>query len=129
MIVVDSSVWIDHLRDRLSPQVAAFRSVEPDSIVAGDLIVLEVLRGLSSEAEAVTLARKFEAYGISPMLDGRLAAIAAGYYRALRGRGITVRNSVDLIVATYCIEHGHHLLHQDRDFGGFEMHLGLRVVR
>ena len=77
MIVVDSSVWIDHLRDRLSPQVAAFRSIEPDSIVAGDLIVLEVLRGLSSEAEAVTLARKFEAVAneIGEVLDLRLLVI------------------------------------------------------
>lgn len=129
MIVVDSSVWIEHLRNRPSVEVAALRTIRPDSIVAGDLIVLEVLRGLASEKEAVSLARKFDAYGITPMLDPRIAIIAAAYYRALRAQGITVRKTVDLIIATFCIERGHQLLHRDRDFDPFVTRFGLKVFQ
>jgi predicted nucleic acid-binding protein len=129
MIVVDSSVWINHFRDTQSRQVLTLREIEPDSIIAGDLIILEVLRGLRTEEDAVTLQRKFDSYGVTPMLDPRLAFIGAAYYRALRSRGVTVKRLADLIIATYCIELGHHLLHQDRDFDAFETHLGLRIVK
>ncbi len=129
MIVVDSSVWINHFRDIPSEEVLSLRQIEPDSIIAGDLIVLEVLRGLDSEEDAVTLQRKFGAYGVTPMLDPKLAFIGAAYYHALRSRGVTVKRLADLIIATYCIELGHYLLHQDRDFNHFERHLGLRVIR
>lgn len=129
MIVVDSSVWIDHFRDHHTDEVARFRALAPDAILVGDVIVLELLRGLDSEKEAVQLQRKFDAYGVASMLDARLAYIGAAYYRALRRRGITVRTLADLAIATYCIENGHHLLHRDRDFEPFERHLGLRVLR
>ena len=129
MIVVDSSVWINHFRDRPSPQVSLFRTMLPDGILVGDIIVLEVLRGLSSERDAVTLQRKFEAYGITQTLDPELALLGAAHYRALRRRGITVRTLADLAIATFCIERGHNLLHQDRDFDHFERHLGLKVWR
>ena len=128
MIVVDSSVWIGHFKDIESEQVLTLRRTPADSIVAGDIIVLEVLRGFSSEEQAVRFQRKFDAYGITSMLDPRLAVIGAAYYRALRRRGVTIRTVADLIIATFCIENGHHLLHQDRDFDHFERHLGLRVL-
>jgi predicted nucleic acid-binding protein len=95
--------------------------------VAGDLIVLEVLRGVRSEQQALELQRSFVAYGIVPMLDPELAVIGAAHYRRLRGLGITVSKLADLMIATYCIERGHHLLHQDKDFAPFERHLGLQV--
>lgn len=129
MIVVDSSVWIHHFRDLYSPQVSLFRQIAPNSIVAGDVIVLEVLRGLDSERAAVALQRKFDAYGVISMLDAELAATGAAYYRSLRRRGITIRKLADLIIATFCIERRHQLLHQDRDFDHFERHLGLRIAR
>jgi len=129
VIVVDSSVWIDHFRDTQSESVVTLRAIEPDSIVAGDLIVLEVLRGLNAEKDAVTLQQKFSAYGVTRMLDPRLAFVGAAHYRALRSRGITVKRLADLIIATYCIELSHHLLHRDRDFDHFERHLGLKVLR
>ncbi|MEO7221160.1 MAG: PIN domain-containing protein [Devosia sp.] len=129
MIVVDSSVWIAHLRDEVSTQVTTLRAIRPTLIVMGDVILLEVLRGLGSEREAEVLGRKFAAYGVVSMLDHDLAAIGAANYRALRRLGVTVRTVPDIIIATYCIEHGQELLHQDRDFDHFERHLGLHVVR
>ena len=67
-------------------------------------------------------------YGITPMLDPEIAVLAATNFRRLRSLGVTIRSSVDLVVATYCLAHGHQLLHDDRDFDHFERHLGLRVL-
>lgn len=129
MIVVDSSVWIDHFRDTPTPWVVRFRSLPPEDILVGDIIVLELLRGLDREEEAVRLQQKFDAYGVESMLDPRLAYTGAAYYRALRRRGVTIRTLADLAIATYCIENRHRLLHSDRDFEPFERYLGLRVLR
>lgn len=63
------------------------------------------------------------------MLGPEIAVKAATNYRRLRERGVTVRKTIDTIIATFCIEYGHQLLHQDRDFFYFEKHLGLRVVQ
>ena len=62
------------------------------------------------------------------MLDPDLAVRAARNVRALRGRGITVRKTMDIIIGTFCIERGHQLLHEDRDFLPMARHLGLRVL-
>ncbi len=130
MIVVDSSVWIDQLRGANSREVHLLETLpRPHEIVVGDLIVLEVIQGARSEREAAFLEHGFQRHGITRMLDGRLAIAAASHYRQLRGLGITVRKTVDLVIATFCMAHGHHLLHRDRDFGPFEQHLGLTVIR
>jgi predicted nucleic acid-binding protein len=129
VIVVDSSVWIAHFKDSQTEQVAHFRALAPEMIVVGDVIVLELLRGLDSEKHAIELQRKLDAYGVETMLSPRLAYIGAAYYRTLRQRGVTIRTFADLVIATYCIENGHHLLHSDRDFDPFQRYLGLRVLR
>jgi hypothetical protein len=129
MIVVDSSVWISNIRRIDTAQVQLLRSARQRSIIAGDIVVLEVLRGVRDEREAARQHVRFKAYGITPMLSPSLALAAAAKYRKLRALGITVSKTVDLIVATFCIEGGHHLLHQDRDFDHFEVHLGLRIAR
>lgn len=129
MIVVDTSVWIDNLNGETTPQTRLLFSIEPDSIIAGDIVVAEVLRGMDLEREAIALQQKFVAYGITPMLNPQLALTGVAYCRSLRRRGVTVRTLADLMIATFCIEHGHHLLHDDRDFDHFEQHLGLKVLR
>ncbi len=57
-----------------------------------------------------------------------IAVAAAENYRILRTKGITVRKTIDCLIATFCIREGHELLHRDRDFDPFEMHLGLQVI-
>jgi len=130
MIVVDSSVWIDHLNDIATPEVETLRGVvglEP--ILMGDLILCEVLQGLRTDGEAAQVERALRRFQVASMLDADLAVRAAQFYRLLRGKGITIRKTIDLIIATFCIERGHALLHADRDFDPFERHLGLRVLR
>ncbi len=129
MILVDSSVWIDHLRSRATRQVLQLRSMMSSTpLLVGDLILCEILRGLRSDAEARLVERGFHQYEIIALSDPALAVIAAINYRFLRARGVTVRKLADLIIGTFCIERGHVLLHSDRDFEPMERLLGLRTV-
>lgn len=130
MIVVDTSVWIGHLRDTPLPGVARLRAAfGAEPIVVGDLILLELLQGAADEAQAAAMERHLRAFVIVRMLDDGLAVRAATHYRALRAHGITVRKTIDVVIGTYCIEHGLPLLHNDRDFDPMEQHLGLIVAR
>lgn len=129
MIVVDSSVWIDYLRDRRTERAAQFDALlgrEP--ILVGDVILCEVLQGVRSETEATRTEALLRGFDIAQMLDADLAVAAAANYRRLRSLGVTIRKTVDLIIGTFCIERGHDLLHDDRDFDAMERHLGLRVL-
>ncbi len=129
MIVVDTSVWIAHLRGVRTEPVRKLTSIErTNEILVGDLILLEVLQGARDEAHAARIERDLRQFPIEPMLDERLAVRAAANYRELRRRGSTVRKTVDVIIGTFCLERGHALLHDDRDFDPFAMHLGMQVV-
>ena len=131
MIVVDSSVWIGLLRGADSGPVhrlRGFAETEDDQILAGDLVLLEVLQGARDEAHASRIERNLRRYPVAPMLSDSLGVLAARNYWRLRGRGITVRKTVDMIIGTYCLEGGHILLHDDRDFDPMAQHLGLQVT-
>lgn len=129
MILVDSSVWIDHLRNRATQSVLRLRALMPATpLLVGDLILCEVLRGLRSEAEARVVERGFRQFEIVPLFDPALALTAVANYRFLRARGVTMAKLADLIIGTFCIERGHPLLHSDRDFEPMERLLGLRTA-
>jgi predicted nucleic acid-binding protein len=129
MILVDSSVWIAHLRGHRTPAVRkleAAASREP--LLVGDLILLEILQGARDEAHAERIERGLRRYPVVPLLDGDLAPRAARNYRRLRTLGVTVRKTADIIIGTFCIEHRYALLHDDRDFAPMEKHLGLMAA-
>jgi predicted nucleic acid-binding protein len=129
VILVDSSVWIAHLKGRETAATIKLRSaIAREPLLIGDLILLEILQGARDDLHAARIERDLRRYRIVPLLDGDLASRAAGNYRKLRALGITIRKTADIIIGTYCIEHGHALLHEDRDFEPMEMHLGLKVV-
>jgi len=129
VIVVDSSVWIDHLRQVVTDPVTRLRSLmNRTELLVGDLILCEVLRGVRSEAVAREIESMMRAFKIVPLCDRDLAIKAAANYRYLRARGVTIRNTVDLIIGTFCIERGHALLHSDRDFEPMERFLGLHTA-
>jgi len=130
VILVDSSVWIDHLRETLTGPVSYLRSlISLEELLVGDLILCEVLQGLRSDAEAGAVEEALREFEIVSLVDAELAVKAAANYRFLRRRGITVRKTIDVIIATYCIERGHSLLHSDRDFAPMEPLLGLQAAR
>jgi predicted nucleic acid-binding protein len=129
MILVDSSVWIDHLGNVFTRPVQRLRQlVKQERILIGDLILCEVLRGLRSETQAKEVEAALRRFELVALADPELAVKAADNYRLLRRRGITIRTTVDLIIGTFCIERGHALLHSDRDFEPMERFLGLQAV-
>lgn len=129
MILVDSSVWIDHLRDTVTGPVSQLRSlISSEELLVGDLILCEVLQGLRTDAEAALVEDALREFEVVPLVDAELAVKAAANYRFLRRRGITIRKTIDLLVGTYCIERGHLLLHSDRDFAPMESFLGLQTA-
>lgn len=129
MILVDSSVWIAHLRgQRTSATDKLEEAVAREPVLIGDLILLEILQGARDDAHAARIERGLRQYAIVPLLDADLAPRAARNYRKLRELGVTVRKTADIFIGTFCIEHRHALLHDDRDFAPMEQHLGLKVV-
>jgi predicted nucleic acid-binding protein len=129
VILVDSSVWIDYFRGNATPEADKLDhllGVQPLAI--GDLILTEVLQGFGSDKD-FNAANKLLGSLVSVDLAGRKNAIqAARNYRALRARGVTVRKTIDTVIATWCIENRCPLLYSDRDFDPFVTHLGLRSV-
>lgn len=129
MILVDSSVWIDYFRGTSTPQtdrLDALLGVEP--LAVGDLILTEVLQGFSTDREFDRARKLLLSFDVIELGGRDLAVQAARNFRLLRSRGVTVRKTIDVIIATRCIEDDLVLLHADRDFLPFVGHLGLRVV-
>ena len=129
MILVDSSVWIDYFRGTETPQVEVLDGLLGRTRLAiGDLIVAEVLQGVRDEKEFNLVRKTLDAFTQVELVGYDIAVKAARNYRTLRGMGITVRKTIDSIIATRCIESGLTLLHSDRDFLPFVEHLGLKVA-
>ncbi len=128
MILVDSSVWIDYFKDVVSPETAKLDSLlGAEVVVSGDLIVAEVLQGVGSEREFDLVRQMMTSNMLVVSLVGEDIAIqAARNYRYLRAQGVTIRKTIDTVIATYCIENRASLLFSDRDFKPFVEHLGLR---
>ena len=129
MILVDSSVWVDYLRGNETKQAARLDSllgVEP--LAVGDLILAEVLQGTITERDFKEVMRLMGSLDVVQLGGYAVAVQAARNFRALREKGITVRKTIDCIIATRCIMDGMTLLHSDRDFDPFVVHLGLRSV-
>jgi predicted nucleic acid-binding protein len=129
VILVDSSVWIDFFRGAETPQVALLDSLLGRSPLAvGDLIAAEVLLGVRDNREFKWVKQTLDAFDHIEIAGYALAVKAAENHRALRGMGITVRKTIDTLIATRCIEDGLTLLHADRDFQPFAQHLGLKLA-
>jgi hypothetical protein len=129
LILVDSSVWIDYFKGTITAQTEMLdRLLGQEPLAIGDLILTEVLQGFDSERD-FNDARKMLASLTVVELGGQEIAIqAAKNFRALRRLGVTVRKTIDTVIATRCIESGYTLLYSDRDFDPFATHLGLRAV-
>jgi predicted nucleic acid-binding protein len=129
MIVVDSSVWIDAFNARETRQSLQLMALfGKKSIAIPDLALTEVLQGAREERHFQTILRLMNTVDVMPTTGPNIAVQAARNYRILRTKGLTVRKTIDTLIATRCILDGHDLLHSDHDFDPFVEHLGLRVV-
>lgn len=129
MILVDSSVWIDFFNGRTSRETDLLDDLlESDLLLTGDIILAEVLQGFRAESDFRRARRALDRLEFRPMLGRAIALKSAVNYRLLRAKGITVRKTIDMFIATFCIENRHELLHANRDFDPIQQHLGLRSL-
>lgn len=132
MILVDSSVWIDFFNGRSGPVVEHLADLLQDGsapLGMPDLVLFEVLRGFRHEQDFQAARRVLAALPVVEIGGEDGALRAAHHYRALRAAGVTVHSPIDVLLASYCIEHDHALLHADRDFDAIESLRGLKVWR
>jgi len=129
MVLVDSSVWIDYFNGIANPQTNFLDArLGLEHFATGDLILVEVLQGFKADKDfkrAKSLLGQLHYYD---MLGNDIALKAALNYRLLKRRGFTIRKTMDVMIATFCVEHEIALLHNDRDFKSTEAQLGLKVV-
>ena len=129
MILVDSSVWIDYFRGKITGQTELLDSLLGDQPLAiGDLILTEVLQGFSSDKHFHQARIMLTSLEVVELGGREIAIQAAKNFRTLRSAGITIRKTINTIIATRCIESQYELLHSDRDFDPFAERLGLRVL-
>lgn len=126
---MDSSVWIDYFRGNITRQTDLLDDLlDREAAAIGDLILTEVLQGFPDERDFQQAARLLSSLVIVELGGQEIAIQAAKNFRALRTRGVSIRKTIDTIIATRCIEDGFELLHNDRDFDPFAKYLGLMVA-
>lgn len=129
MILVDSSVWIDYFRGISTPAADTLDGLlENEPLATGDLILTEVLQGFASDRDFDQAYAMLSSLTVIELGGRNIAVQAARNYRRLRALGITVRKTIDTVIATRCIEDDFALLYSDKDFDPFVMHLGLRTA-
>ena len=130
MWIVDSSVWIDYFHGQNTPQTNLLNAaLGQRAIGLGDIILCEVLQGFRDQRDFGLARQSLFQFTIYTIGGTEIAVKSAENYRSLRRQGITIRKTIDCLIATFVIERGFSLLHSDRDFDPFETHLGLNVVR
>src|SRR6056297_1038997 len=130
MIVADTSAWIDYFNGVLAPHTDRLDSdLATNRIIMGDLIIAELLQGFKTDKEYNTAKKLIEKLEYIDFSGKEIAIKTANNYRYLRKKGITVRKTIDVIIATFCIENEYQLIHNDKDFNPLEEYLGLEVRR
>ena len=129
MILVDSSVWIDYFRGLQTSQTdRLYALLGNEPVATGDLVLAEVLQGFGSAQDFNQGKKLLTSLPIIELVGGNIAIQAAKNFRTLRSLGITVRKTIDTLIATSCIEKGLILLYSDKDFDPFVEHLGLQTA-
>jgi len=130
LILVDSSVWIDYFKGTITTQTEILdRLLGQQPLAIGDLILTEVLQGFDDERDFNDARRMLTSLIVVELGGEEIAIQAAKNFRALRRLGVSIRKTIDTLIATRCIESGYDLLHDDRDFDPFARYLGLRVAQ
>lgn len=129
MTIVDTSVWIDYfngVKTRESDLLDKLLGSEPIGI--GDLIYTEILQGFTPDAHFRRGKQLLDMLDFFNLGGREIALQSAENYRFLRKKGITVRKTIDTVIATFCILENFPLLHCDRDFEPFVIHFGLKTL-
>lgn len=129
MVIVDTSAWVEYFRDGIPAVVEKVdRCLHQDLVAIGDIVYCEVMQGIRSPRERARVSslllglRRFEMVGFA------VAEKAAANYRLLRSKGTTVRKTIDVLIGTFCADHGFQLVHHDSDFDRMAKHIGLDIL-
>ena len=129
MVVVDSSVWIDYFNGTESKQTAMLDDIAGvRHIIVSDIILTEVLQGFKNDKDFKAARKRMEQCIVVSMLGSLMAIKSAKNYRKLRKKGLTIRSTIDVIIATFCIHNNLKLLHSDKDFDVIKKALGLKIL-
>jgi predicted nucleic acid-binding protein len=129
MVIVDTTVWIDYLRGADNPETRWLdRELQRQRLGLTDRILCEVLQGIRDPVRFIQVQSDLLKLQVFQTGGTVLAIAAAQNYRDLRRHGFTVRKPIDCLIATFCLQADHQLLHRDHDFVSFEKLLGLKVV-
>lgn len=129
MVIVDTTVWIDYLRGTKNPETLWLdRELQRQRLGLTDFILCEVLQGIREQNMFTRVRADLQRFQVFQTGGIELAVAAAQNYRDLRHRGYTVHKTIDCLIATFCLQAKHKLLHRDHDFDCFEKVLGLQVL-
>jgi predicted nucleic acid-binding protein len=129
VVIIDTTVWVDYFRGQENPETEWLNNElgrQPFGLT--DLILCEVLQGVRPESAYAEVQRELRKFDLFETGGEKLAIAAAENYRKMRQRVRTVRKTIDCLIATFCLMHGHSLLHRDHDFDHFEQLLKLSVI-
>lgn len=130
MILADTSAWIDYFRGVSAPHTDLLDTeLARNRIVTGDLIIAEFLQGFRDEREFLEAKQIVDSLEYRDLVGREIALATSQNYRVLRKNGITVRKTIGVIIAIFCIENGLELIHNDGDFDAMEEKLGLKVKK
>lgn len=128
MILVDTSVWIDYFNGAENIQTESLdRILSEQSVLLGDIILTEILQGFDSDKEFRLAKQALDPLDCVHLGGKSLAIKAASNFRLLRSKGVTVRKTVDMLIASWCIEHEVELLHNHKDFDQIATELALQI--
>jgi predicted nucleic acid-binding protein len=131
MILIDSSIWIDWLSSRDTPGTKKLDALldTPITLFICDRVLQDVLQGVRDDARVREINKQLAIFECLDTGGVELARASAELYRGLRKKGVTVRGSIDVLIAALCIEHRLTLLHNDHDFDAIAKHSALRVAK
>ncbi len=130
MVLIDTTVWIDFFKNKNTPQVSVLDLLlsENEDVCTCGIVLTEVLQGVRDDRTYRKIKSDFDNLVYLPMNQSTFIK-SADIYRNLRKKGITIRKSLDCMIAAVAITHHVQLLHNDRDFDPIEKHYSLNVVK
>jgi predicted nucleic acid-binding protein len=129
MVMVDTSAWVEYLNGGRPRVVAKVdQCLEQDLVAIGDLIYCEVMQGIRSPRERGQVSSLLLSLPQFDMVGFSIAEKSAANYRLLRSKGVTVRKTIDVLIGTFCVEHGLQIVHHDSDFDLMAKHIGLDII-
>jgi predicted nucleic acid-binding protein len=129
MVIVDTSAWVEYFRGGVADVVEKVdRCLDQDHVGIGDLVYCEVMQGIRASRERAEVSSLLLSLPRFEMVGFGIAEKSASNYRLLRSKGVTVRKTIDVLIGTFCAEHGFELVHCDSDFGLMAKHIGLDII-